>query len=119
MLAQHSKGALFIGTGNGHSYDAENRYCNSFLIHDFWKFSFTTNEWEKLGDGIFHPIILHYTELMDAYSDHLGCESKKKKIRMNLIFLVNYLEHKLKLNSPIFKTRKNNEDKREKQVKLG
>jgi hypothetical protein len=65
------------------------------------------------------PDYVNYTALMDAFPDHLGYESKKKKLRMTLIYLEHYLEEKLKIKGPVFKIRKNIEDKREKQIKLG
>jgi len=65
-----------------------------------------------------NPEYVNYTDLVDAYPDYLGYESKKKKLRLSLVFLEGYLEQKLKIKSPVFKIRKNIEDKREKQVKL-
>jgi hypothetical protein len=280
MVGQYSNGNLYIGTGHGYSYVSENPYDIDIVINDFWKFSFNTNEWEKLGEGMFSPSnpysvmydfngnslllstrgvheydiqnnilidypnadidvlktfhmsatlydvtynkmldgffmvinkqnrnagvifikrtdflgtkrvispiyeanntsngvlyaiigmlviitilsilvykrkkktvadlilsmsdelqkelksedfkvlikiasadpgFINYTELMDSFSNQLGYESKKKKLRLTLLFLEDYLEDKLKLESPVFKTRQNVEDKREKQVRL-
>lgn len=61
---------------------------------------------------------VNYTDLMDAFPDYLGYESKKKKLRLTLITLEEYLTNKFKLKPPIFDIRKNIEDKREKQIRL-
>lgn len=52
MLAQYSKGNLFIGQGHGIPSAIEQPYQNAGLISDYWKFSFQDNSWTKLGEGL-------------------------------------------------------------------
>jgi hypothetical protein len=280
MVAQYSNGNLYVGTAHSYPNDREYPYNTSMLVNDFWKFSFSTDEWEKLGDGIFslpnpysplhhyngntlifstrgiyeydvqnnilieypkadldvlrnlhmivtlydvtfnkaldgfflvtnkhnrnaevifvkrenllgtervispiykveekseavlfggiagiltvigvsivmyrrkkkslaqrllmmtsilenelksedfkvlikiasaNPNYVNFTDLMDSFPNHLGYESKKKKLRLTLLFLEDYLEDKLKLKSPVFQTRQNLDDRREKQIRL-
>jgi|UPI0004816EAC hypothetical protein len=65
-----------------------------------------------------HPNYINYSELLDLFPEHLGYESKKKKIRKSIINLEDYISQKLKMKLPIFIYRKNIEDKREKQIKI-
>jgi hypothetical protein len=65
-----------------------------------------------------HPEFINYSELLDLFPDHLGYESKKKKIRQSIINLEEYLSQKMKIKTSIFIDRKNIEDKREKQIRI-
>lgn len=64
------------------------------------------------------PQYLNYSELMDVFPDHLGYESRKKKLRITIQNIEEYLFQRFKLKRPLFTFRKNIEDKREKQIKL-
>jgi hypothetical protein len=65
-----------------------------------------------------HPNYINYSELLDLFPEHLGYESKKKKIRQSIINLEENLSQKTKMKTPIFIYRKNIEDKREKQIRI-
>lgn len=51
MIGQYIDGELFIGPGYGINLNQEDPLKNYGLIFDYWKFSFETSTWEKLGDG--------------------------------------------------------------------
>lgn len=51
MIAQYEGNNLFIGPGHGVINDVENPYENPGFINDYWKFSFITKSWYKLGEG--------------------------------------------------------------------
>lgn len=65
-----------------------------------------------------HPDYINYSELLDLFPEHLGYESKKKKIRQSINNLEEYLSQKTKTKVPIFIYKKNIEDKREKQIRI-
>jgi hypothetical protein len=65
-----------------------------------------------------YPKYIDYSSLLDLYPEHLGYESKKKKIRQSIILIEEYLIRTQKLKGPIFVFRKNIEDKREKQIRI-
>jgi hypothetical protein len=65
-----------------------------------------------------YPSYVKYSELLDLFPEHLGYESKKKKIRQAIINLEEYLSQKTKMKPPIFIYKKNIEDKREKQIRI-
>lgn len=64
------------------------------------------------------PKFIDYSSLLDLFPEHLGYESKKKKIRQSIILIEEYLIRTHKLKGPIFVFRKNIEDKREKQIRI-
>lgn len=51
MIGQYINGELFIGPGYGLNFNQENPIRNYGLIFDYWKFSFETSKWKKLGNG--------------------------------------------------------------------
>jgi len=51
MIAQYEENNLFIGPGHGVIHDIENPFENPGFINDYWKFSFITKTWHKLGRG--------------------------------------------------------------------
>lgn len=65
-----------------------------------------------------YPKYIDYSSLLDLFPEHLGYESKKKKIRQSIILIEEYLIRTQKLKGPIFVFRKNIEDKREKQIRI-
>ena len=65
-----------------------------------------------------YPLYLNYSELMDVFPSHLGYESKKKKTRIAIQNIEEYLNQRFKLKKPLFTFRKNIEDKREKQIRF-
>lgn len=65
-----------------------------------------------------YPKYFDYSSLLDLFPEHLGYESKKKKIRQSIILIEEFLIRTYKLKGPIFVFRKNIEDKREKQIRI-
>ncbi len=65
-----------------------------------------------------YPNYINYSELLELFPEHLGYESKKKKIRQSIITIEEYLIQKFKIKHPVFSYRKNIEDRREKQIRL-
>lgn len=65
-----------------------------------------------------YPNYINYSTLLDLYPDHLGYESKKKKIRQSILEIEECLIRIVKIESPVFVFRKNIEDKREKQIRI-
>ncbi|NVK75293.1 MAG: hypothetical protein HWE24_17620 [Oceanospirillaceae bacterium] len=51
MIGQYIDGELFIGPGYGVNFNQEDPLKNYGLKFDYWKFSFETSTWKKLGDG--------------------------------------------------------------------
>lgn len=65
-----------------------------------------------------YPKYFDYSSLLDLFPEHLGYESKKKKIRQSILLIEEFLIRTYKLKGPIFVFRKNIEDKREKQIRI-
>ena len=65
-----------------------------------------------------YPNYPNYSNFLDLYPDHLGYESKKKKIRQSIIEIEECLIRIVKIEGPVFLYRKNIEDKREKQIRI-
>jgi len=51
MIGHYIDGELFIGPGYGINFNQEDPLKNYGLIFDYWKFSFETSTWKKLGEG--------------------------------------------------------------------
>jgi hypothetical protein len=51
IIGQYKDGELFIGPGYGILPTQKNPTEHHQMIFDYWKFSFKTSEWTKLGDG--------------------------------------------------------------------
>lgn len=65
-----------------------------------------------------YPEYTNYSDLMDVFPEHYSYENKKKKIKLSLSLLEDYLHENFKLNKPVFEFRKNLEDRREKQLRI-
>ena len=68
MIAQYEENNLFIGPGHGININIENPYENSGFINDFWKFSFLTKTWKKLGEGLINAEYPY--DVIYDYNDH-------------------------------------------------
>lgn len=68
MIAQYEENNLFIGPGHGININIENPYENSGFINDFWKFSFQTKTWKKLGEGLINAEYPY--DVIYDYNDH-------------------------------------------------
>lgn len=65
-----------------------------------------------------YPNYTNYSNFLDLYPDHLGYESKKKKIRQSIIEIEECLIRIVKIEGPVFLYRKNIEDKEKNKFEL-